>query len=49
MKAKLHEKITIILFCGFLAVMSVLYWVLPMQDFSETEKRQLPQFPTFSW
>ena len=49
MKAKLHEKITVILFCGFLAVMSVLYWVLPAQDFSETEKRQLAQFPTFSW
>lgn len=49
MNAKLYEKITILLFCGFLAMMSVLYWVLPLQEFSETEKRQLAQFPTFSW
>ena len=31
MNAKLYEKITILLFCGFLAMMSVLYWVLPLQ------------------
>ena len=49
MKAKLHEKIIIGLFCGFLAVMSVLYWALPQQDFSETEKRQLAEFPKLSW
>jgi hypothetical protein len=49
MKAKLHEKIIICLFCGFLAVMSVLYWALPQQDFSETEKRQLAEFPKLSW
>lgn len=49
MKAKLHEKIIVILFCGFLAVMSVLYWALPAQNFSELEKRELAQFPVFSW
>lgn len=49
MKAKFHEKLTIGLFCGFLAVMAVLYWVLPQSDFSEREKRELAAFPAFSW
>ena len=49
MKAKFHEKLTVCLFCGFLAVMAVLYLVLPKTDFSETEKRELADFPAFSW
>ena len=49
MKSKFHEKLTVCLFCGFLAVMAVLYWVLPQSDFSEMEKRELAQFPEFSW
>lgn len=49
MKAKFHEKLTVCLFCGFLAVMMVLYCILPKAAFSETEKRELSAFPEFSW
>lgn len=49
MKAKFHEKLTVGLFCGFLAVMLVLYCVLPKAAFSETEKRQLAETPILTW
>ena len=49
MKAKFHEKLTVGLFCGFLTVMTVLYCALPKSGFSETEKRELADFPEFSW
>lgn len=48
-KAKFHEKLTVGLFCGFLAVMCLLYCVLPKESFSETEKRQLSAAPVLNW
>lgn len=48
-KAKFHEKLTVGLFCGFLAVMLILYCVLPKATFSETEKRELAEAPVLTW
>ena len=36
-------------FCGFLGMMSILYLLLPKQDFSEKEKRYLAEQPVISW
>lgn len=49
MKARKDEVLTVILFCGFLAVMMVCFLVLPKQDFSELEKRYLETAPEMSW
>ena len=49
MKNRLDQLITVIAFCAVLAVMAALFVVLPEKDFSETEKRYLEEFPTFSW
>jgi len=49
MKAKFHEKLTVCLFCGFLAVMMVLYLAVPKAEFSEMEKRELADFPVLNW
>lgn len=49
MKHNRKELITVCLFCGFLAVMAGLYCLLPKQDFSETEKRYLSEFPVPRW
>ena len=49
MKHNQKELITVCLFCGFLAVMAGLYCLLPKQDFSETEKRYLSEFPVPGW
>ena len=49
MKANKREYVICILFCGFLAVMSILYFALPQKDFSETEKRYLADFPKPVW
>ena len=45
MKTKLSDKLTCILFCGFLFGMLVLYLLLPEQTFSEKEKRYLAEKP----
>lgn len=49
MKPRLDEIVITAAFCGFLAVMGMLYLLLPKQDFSETEKRYLAESPTLSW
>ena len=49
MKKRLDHWITVIAFCGAMAIMAALFLVLPERDFSETEKRYLEKFPTFSW
>ncbi len=49
MKVKISEWITTFAFCAFLAVMSVLFILLPKQEMSETEKRNLEKAPEFSW
>ena len=46
---KKHERLTVILFCGFLAVMLLGYLVLPKQDYSEKEKRFLEDAPALVW
>ena len=45
MNNKTLQVTTAALFCGFLAVMSVLYWVLPEKTFSQREKRYLAELP----
>lgn len=49
MNAKKSERITVILFCGFLFVMILSYLLLPKEDFSENEKRYLSKAPALSW
>lgn len=49
MKHKLTDVLTCGLFCGFLALMAVLFLVLPKQEFSQKEKRVLAQVPDTSW
>ncbi len=48
-KANFEQKLICILFCGFLAVMTVLMFALPKADFSELEKRELADAPVLSW
>ena len=45
MKKNLTDILTCALFCGFTAVMLVLFLLLPKSDFSELEKRALEQPP----
>lgn len=49
MKVRFDQKLLIALFCGFLAVMCLLFVLLPKAEFSETEKRYLKETPDFSW
>lgn len=49
MKNKLTDWITVVGFCAVLGVMALLFVLLPKEDFSETEKRNLAEFPTFTW
>lgn len=49
MKARKSEILTTALFCGFLAAMLVLFLILPREDFSQLEKRNLKDAPGFSW
>lgn len=46
---KKSDILTILLFCGFLSVMLLLYLLLPKQDYSEKEKRYLADIPELSW
>ena len=45
MKEKTLQILTVSLFCGFLAGMSLLYFLLPEKTFSQKEKRVLSEFP----
>ena len=49
MNCKKSEFLSIVLFCGFLAVMIALYLVLPKEVFSEREKRYLAEAPDANW
>lgn len=49
MKTKISEWITTVAFCAFLGIMTVLFVVLPKQEMSETEKRNLEKTPQYSW
>ena len=48
-KIRFDEWITTVGFCGFLIAMSALFFLLPKQEMSETEKRVLEKAPEFSW
>lgn len=48
-KANFEQKLICALFCGFLGVMSLLMLFLPKSDYSELEKRELTEFPKFTW
>ena len=48
MKNRIDEWITVVAFCAFIGIMSVLYLVLPKQDTSELEKRPLEKAPQIS-
>ena len=49
MKTKKTDFLCVALFCGFLAVMTVLFLLLPKEEFSEKEKRYLAEMPELSW
>ena len=49
MKTKKSDILCCALFCGFLAVMLVLFLVIPKESFSEKEKRYLAEKPELSW
>ena len=48
MNKKITDILTCVLFCGFTAVMLVLFLALPKSDFSELEKRALAEAPNTS-
>lgn len=49
MKKRKEEWFLCIAFCGFLAVMCVLFLLLPKSDYSELEKRYLEEAPVLNW
>jgi len=48
MKTKVKDCVLALLFLGFLCSMLVLYLCLPKQEFSEKEKKYLPQLPALT-
>ena len=48
MKNRIDQWITVVAFCAFIGIMSLLYLVLPKQETSELEKRPLEKAPEFS-
>lgn len=49
MKTRKSDLLTVVLFCGFLAVMLLMYLLLPKKDYSEAEKRYLAEAPDANW
>jgi len=49
MKKTIIDRLYVWGFTGVLAVMAVLFLVLPKEAFSETENRSLQKLPVFSW
>lgn len=47
--SKISQRITVLIFCGFLAGFGILHILLPDRDFSPVENRTLAQTPDFSW
>ena len=45
---KTMEILTVSMFCGFLTIMGMLYFLLPETDFSQKEKRYLEEKPDFT-
>lgn len=46
---KIHEIITVILFCGFIGTMLLGYSLIPKESYSEKEKRFLAEAPSIVW
>lgn len=46
---KKSDLLTVLLFCGFLAVMTLCFLLLPKSHFSENEKRYLAEAPALTW
>lgn len=46
---KISQRVTLALFCVFLAGFGLLHILLPDRDFSQVENRSLRQMPAFSW
>ncbi len=49
MKSRFDEKLMTAAFCGFLGVMSLLFFLLPKEKFSPLEKRYLSDAPVLNW
>lgn len=49
MYTKKQQWLLIALFCGFLALMTALYLLLPKEAFSQREKRYLADAPVLTW
>ena len=49
MHTRKDQKLTVLLFCGVLGMMLLLYLVLPKRDFSQLEKRYLAEAPKVTW
>lgn len=46
---KIHERLTVFLFCGFIGSMLLGYFLIPQQTYSEKEKRFLAEAPSIVW
>ena len=49
MHNKKSDIITVVLFCGFLCTMLLMYLLIPKKDYSEAEKRYLAETPDLVW
>ena len=49
MHNKKSDILTIVLFCGFLCAMLLMYLLIPKKDYSEAEKRYLAETPDLNW
>ncbi len=49
MKPKFDELFTVVAFCAFLGIMTLIFLVGPKGDFSELEKRYLAEPPKVTW
>ena len=49
MQNKKSDFLTVVLFCGFLAMMLLMYLLLPKKAYSEAEKRYLAETPDLNW
>ncbi len=46
---KLKRNILVFIFCAFIGIMMLLFFLVPAKDYSSNEKRYLQQMPQFSW
>ena len=46
---KMKRNILILIFCVFIGIMMLLFFLVPSKDYSSNEKRYLQQMPKFSW